>query len=136
MEQLHLLLEQLREAYIERGCCVNRYLQSGLTKAQVVEATARLGFSIPDEIIQLYMWRNGQSDNAEGEPDAFCFRDNTFISLERALGEYETYQKFYGQYSSSEKDGFDLNLSFPFATFNGAWYVIVCGPHKLTAFLA
>lgn len=129
--QILKLLDELRSAFISRGCDVDRYLQPGLSREEIVAQTSQLAFTLPEDLIDLYTWRNGQSSDAEWESEAFRFRDNSFISLERALVEYEEFRQFYGPINSIEEDGFDLDLSFPFATLDGAWYVLVCGPHKL-----
>lgn len=130
------LLEELRGAFRSRGCDVDRFLRPGLAREAVLERTRVLGLSVPDDIVDLYGWRDGQSDDAEFEIDSFRFRDNTFISLERAIVEHRQIQeKIYGGFDSEEYVplGFDLEKSFPFAAYAGSWHVIVCGPHALAS---
>lgn len=127
------LLEELRAAFRKKGCDVDRYLRPGLSREAVHERTSVLGLTVPDEIVELFEWHDGQSDDAEFEPDSFRFRDNMFISVERAIADHGQIQEIYGGLDSEEQVplGFDLEKSFPFATYAGSWHVIVCGPHTL-----
>jgi hypothetical protein len=125
------LLEELRTAFIQKGADVDRFLRSGLFHEEVVERAAALPFELPEEIVELYGWHDGQQDDAEFEPGSFVFRDNTFISLDRAVGEYGTMLRAYREPMAGIDVGFDLEGSFPFATYEGSYHVIVCGPHRL-----
>jgi hypothetical protein len=129
------LLDALRDEFRTRGLEVDRHLRPGLSRDAVVERTRELGLSVPDEIVELYGWHDGQSDEAEFAPDAFQFRDNAFISLERAIVERGQILEFYGGYDTDEYVplGFDLEQCFPFATYMGSWHVVVCGPHTLAS---
>jgi hypothetical protein len=49
-----------------------------------------------------------------------------FTSLERARFEYESMMQSYGIGNSRAEDGIELRTSFPFASFNGGWYVFPC----------
>lgn len=53
------MLEELRAAYLQRGRDVDRYLRPGLAPNVVLESTRGLGFSLPEEIVELYGWRDG-----------------------------------------------------------------------------
>lgn len=121
------LLEELRTAFISRGVDVDSTLKAGLTREEVLEKTASLDFPLPEELIELYTWRNGTEDDSH----LFRFRDNPFISLERALVEQKELAGCYGDASTFEADGFRLDRSFPFAAFEGSWYMLVCASHRL-----
>lgn len=72
------------------------------TEAQIAAAEARIGYRLPDDLRALYRIGNGQQD-----PDAYVARHpgaivaflfgNDFISLERALSEYQTWQEIYDE---------------------------------------
>jgi len=125
------LLDTLRAAFLAKSCPVDDYLQPGLTAEQIISKTRHLGLTLPDELIQLYTWRNGQSDEAEDATDAFVFRDNIFINLDRAIAEYADVLEYNSDGNSLEDDGVLLKNCFPFAAFQGSWYLVVCGPHRL-----
>jgi hypothetical protein len=56
-----------------------------------------------------------------------------FTSLERAKEEYQSMIASYGVGNSRELEGIELRTSFPFASFNGGWYVVPCTGHDLDA---
>jgi hypothetical protein len=125
------LLDTLRAAYLAKNCPVDDYLQPGLTPEQIVSKTRQLGLTLPADLVQLYTWRNGQTDEAEDASDAFVFRDNIFINLERAIAEYAEVLEYNSDSNTLEDDGVLLKNCFPFAAFQGSWYLVVCGPHRL-----
>ncbi|MCJ7622219.1 MAG: SMI1/KNR4 family protein [Anaerolineaceae bacterium] len=129
--QIPKLLDTLRTVFISRGCDVDRHLQPGLSREEIATKTSQLAFNLPEELIDLYTWRNGQRSDAEYEAEALRFRDNSFISLERGLAEYDEVRQYYGSPDFGKAFGFDLERSIPFASFEGAWYVLICGSHKL-----
>jgi cell wall assembly regulator SMI1 len=64
---LTLLLERIRiwgEAH-DRG--IARNLNPGLTQEQIVEIASQLPRPLPEEICELYRWRNGSSDRSSVE---------------------------------------------------------------------
>jgi hypothetical protein len=126
---IHELLDQLRAAFIAKGQDVDSSLQPGLSRAEILEKTRMLGFPFPEELIQLYTWRNGQSERGRM---SFSFRDNLFINLDRALAEYVELAGCSAELNF-EEHGFHLKQSFPFAAFDGSWHVLVCAPHRLNS---
>jgi hypothetical protein len=133
-EPIQALLEELRAAYISRGVDVDRHLLPGVDSQQITDRTSGLGFAVPDEIVALYSWRDGQGDGAEYDTESFSFRDEAFIGIERALVERDVLLETYGDLGPDVVPlGFDLDRTFPFATYEGAYYVIVCGPHQLAS---
>jgi hypothetical protein len=125
------LLEELRVAFGERGRDVDRHLQPGMSREEILEPAAPLGLTLPDDLIEMYEWRNGQDEDADMSEDALVFRDNGFIDLERALGEYATIQEHYSSGPDTIRYGFELRAAFPFAEFMGSWHAVVCGKHSL-----
>src|SRR5687767_6825379 len=54
------LLEELRGAFLGRGCDVDRHLQPGLPRAEILASTRPLDLELPEVVVELYEWRNGQ----------------------------------------------------------------------------
>ncbi len=77
-------------------------------------------------------WRNGQANDAWGEPNSFWFRDMSFSSLDIAETEYQSMVSTYGVDNTLEDDGVILKTSFPFAAFNGGWYVVPSEKHNMS----
>ncbi|MEM6752416.1 MAG: SMI1/KNR4 family protein [Cyanobacteria bacterium P01_C01_bin.38] len=62
-------------------------LQPGLSYEEIDKRVADLPFKLPEEVSQLYQWRNG---TCEGEEDfSKFFSGYAFLSLESAIEEYE-----------------------------------------------
>lgn len=127
---LHQLLDKLREAYLQKGINVDQYLLPGLHRKEIVAKLKPLNIPIPEDLIQLYTWRNGQVENADWEIDSFMFYDTTFINLDAAVKHYSDFRTAYGEGRTFENTGFDMDSAFPISYQDSAWYVIVCGPHK------
>jgi hypothetical protein len=127
------LLDELRVSHLERGCAVDRHLQPGLSRDELLRRTRSLGFALPEDVVELYAWRNGQGADAEMSVDALVFRDQKFVDVAGALREYPLIQEHYAPKEDLIPYGFDLAEAFPFATFMGSAYVIVCGPHELAS---
>jgi hypothetical protein len=124
------LLEELREAYLQKGVNVDQYLLPGLSREEIVTKLRPLNIPIPEDLIQLYSWRNGQVENADWELDSLRFRDTTFINLDAAVKQYDDFRTAYGEGCTFENTGFDMDLAIPISYQDAAWYVMVCGPHK------
>jgi hypothetical protein len=127
------LLEELRATFIERGCQVDRHLKPGISRDELLERTRPLGLTLPDDLVEMYAWRNGQGDDAEMSGDAFLFRDNTFVDVEGSLREYPLIQEYYVPEPDVIPYGFELTEVFPFAAHMGSSYVVVCGRHTLAS---
>ena len=127
------LLDELRLTFLGKGCDVDRHLQPGLAREDVRERTRSLDLTLPDDLVSMYEWRNGQGEDAEMSLDAFVFRDQRFVDLDGALREYPLIQEYYAPEPDSIPDGFELRESFPFAAFMGSSYVVLCGEHVLAS---
>jgi len=125
------LLDELRLAHLERGSAVDRHLQPGLPRDELRRRTRSLGLTLPDDVVELYAWRNGQDADAEMSVDALVFRDQKFVDVAGALREYLLIQGHHAPEEDTIPYGFELAEAFPFATHLGSSYVIVCGPHEL-----
>ena len=75
------LLDELRLAFIERGVDVDSHLKPGLSREEILARTAPLGLEPPDDLVELYAWRNGQDEEADMSPHALGFRDNKFVDI-------------------------------------------------------
>ncbi|BBB68978.1 hypothetical protein UNDYM_4725 [Undibacterium sp. YM2] len=124
------LCNQLADAYEAKGIAVRENLRPGLTTTEILETVAPLQIIVPDDVIELYQWRNGRIDKLDSDLDTnFCFRDNEFISLEEAVLEYQSIQEYYGLHSTLEQDRVDLKACLPISEFQGSWDVVACGAH-------
>lgn len=121
------LCDALVEAYASRGVAVHENLGPGLSREQILRIVAPLNITLPEGVIALYQWRNGHIE--EDADDVIRFRDNTFVSLERAVEEHAEILSSYGIDSTLEDDGVDLRASFPISAFEGSWDVVACGAH-------
>ena len=127
-DRIAILGEQLADAFEARGVPVRATLNPGLARDHVMRRAASLGIELPEDVVSLYAWRNGVAESA-AHGESMVFRDNAFISLEAAIGEYASIQKYYGVHSTIESDRVDLKACFPIACYEGAWYVVACGGH-------
>ena len=124
-------LEALRLAYEAKGQRVSGSLLEGLSPEELRKRTGWFPYDLTAEIYQLYEWRNGQAHDPWDEEFPFWFRDMGFTSAERAEEEYCRIMDSYGAEGDPEMIGLDLSYCFPFASFNGGWYVLACGPQSL-----
>jgi len=124
------LCERLADAYERKGIKVRENLRPGLAEDEIRKIVSPLQIVLPDEVIELYRWRNGSID--EFDQDLYrvlSFRDNTFISLQRGVEEYQSIQATYGLDSTLHRDRVDLRACFPISSFMGSWDTVACGAH-------
>ncbi|NER05147.1 MAG: SMI1/KNR4 family protein, partial [Okeania sp. SIO3C4] len=95
MSALIEALERIRKLHLKHQPLVAEELQPGLTRGQIDELVKNLPFSLPEELYELYQWRNGMKDLIQWQP-FICNRSGMygFLSLEKAL---ETSQREYEQ---------------------------------------
>lgn len=132
-QRLHDKLEALRRAFEEKGMTVSDTLLPGLSEPEIRSACDWFPASLPEELIALYAWRNGQQESAARNAFPFWFRDCAFIPLATAKTEYASMMSTYGAHPS---DAPLLKNSFPFAAFNGGWLLLPCAPQALEPRLA
>jgi hypothetical protein len=128
------LCERLADAYELQGVSVRENLKPGVSREAVLKALAPLKLPVPEDVLELYAWRNGHI--LEFDPDMhrnLCFRDDTFISIEDVVEQYLMIQRSYSIHSSLETDRVDLKTVIPISSFEGAWDVVVCGEHRYDA---
>jgi hypothetical protein len=131
MRELHQLLEELCNSFEKKEHNVFPSLLPPLSE-QEIELRCKGWFpsKIPKGINNLYTWKGGQEKDAWEEEFPFWFRDMSFISLEQAESEYKSMNESYGVYNTLEEDGVLLKDCFPFAAFNGGWFVVPASKNK------
>lgn len=125
--EISVLCDCLADAFEAKGVAVRKNLRPGLTREGILRIVQPLKLVLPEDVIALYQWRNGHDD--ESAENVLCFRDNTFLSLERAVEEFASVQSTYGADSTLQNDWVDLRACIPFSHFEGAWDVVACGAH-------
>lgn len=110
----------------EKNFPIETYLKPGLSRQAIATLTRHLPFEFPEELYTLYQWHNGTDPACQFA----LFRDQLFLSLEDALKEYDKIVYYYvDELEQLDIDfGVDLRHCFPFASFEGSYYVLVCYP--------
>ncbi len=122
-ERLYLLLDNLLDAYEAQGINLESSFLPPIEEEEIKDLCTWFPTDLPKEIIALYGWRGGQKDDASSP---FWFRDNIFHTLNIAKLEYESMMETYG---SNPEDHELLKYSFPFASFDGSFYVLPSKGH-------
>lgn len=68
MSALIEALERIRKLHLKHQPLVAEELQPGLTRGQIDELVKDLPFSLPEELYELYQWRNGMKDLIQWQP--------------------------------------------------------------------
>lgn len=121
---IHGLLDELQRRFEVIGEAVSTHLLPPLNETALRRLCAWFPGQISEEIFALYSWRGGQESRENIAP--FWFRDVIFITPEQAEVEYRSMMATYGAMLTPEAIGVDLAQCFPFAAFNGGWYVFPC----------
>jgi hypothetical protein len=134
-QRLHASLESLRVAYEAKGQSVSKSLLPPLSEEALRSQCAWFPAPLPPEIVALYAWRNGQAKGAWEEENPFWFRDCGFLNIHLAQLEYKSMMASYGKPEFAVPQ-IDLATCFPFAGFNGGWYVFPCAGQRFDKRLA
>jgi hypothetical protein len=124
-------LDRLLVAYEAKGYPLSKTLQNGLSESEIVETCSWFPGKLPKELIEMYQWRNGPIDDPEYPEQSFWFRDMEFSSIQLAEMHYDHIMSSYGPDATLEDDGIDLSMAFPFAAFEGGWYVLPCSEQTM-----
>lgn len=116
-------LDKILSLYEAKGYWMSDTLLPGLSETQIRDMTEWFPATLCSELIEMYMWRNGQSRDAKYP---FWFRDTIFQSVGDAKDAYYSTLKIYAEENVSERDGIDILKCFPFAEFEGECYVLPC----------
>ena len=127
-ERLRERLDLLRLAYEAKGQHVTRDLLPPLSSEEVQAQCKWFPVELPEELLGLYSWRNGQLRHESEAYRPFDFRDCAFLSLQDAKGEYDVMMRTYG---SDPVDAPLLQGCFPIAAFEQAWLVLPCREQHL-----
>lgn len=115
--------DRLVEAFQAQGRAPESNLKPPLSLGEIEKFADGLGLKLPPEVVELYRWHNGVDQ--EDDDDVLLFRDNVFLSLDRACEVYHTIQRYY-----QSDPQVDLSSCFPIASFEGSSYVVACGQHS------
>ena len=127
MTTLDTKLETLLAAYEAKGHRVTDSLLTGLSRESIDELTTWFPLPLPEELYQLYGWRNGQTHDAWAEEYPFWFRDNAFCNLAHAEEVYRNVVSVYAEHNKL------ILECFPFAEFSGECYLLQCSPPIVTS---
>ena len=128
-EELEFIWDWLEEQNPDPDLYNFNSYNPGLSHEQIVNLSKRLPFELPEELFQLYSWKNGVDDapSCSRKPlsSPFLFisqvRGGTsleFYPLEDAIHMYKLMQRDWAaDYRSSEPDGFRDKKLFPIAGF-------------------
>lgn len=128
--KLHSLLDGLLDAYKRKGMDSGASLLPAIDESELKEKCKWFPSVLPPEIISLYGWRGGQEKDASESEYPFWFRDMSFCSIKRAEIEYKSMMNTYGATPENHEL---LKSSFPFASFNGGWYVFPSREQRLNS---
>ena len=120
--QLNTLISIIQD----KGFPINDYLQPGLSREAIATQTRHLPFDFPQELYALYQWRNGTNLDCQFS----LLRDQFFLPLEEALKSYDEIVHYYVEELEELNIDWEIDLRhcFPFAGFEGSYYVVVCYP--------
>ncbi len=128
-ERLREKLETLRTAFEAKGHPVSANLLPPVEEQDLRRRCAWFPAELPDELVALYAWHEGQADDDawdEGAP--FWFGDHGFSNLQIAQRSYVEMMESYGLEPELKPL---LEHSFPLAAFEGAWLVLPCRQQQL-----
>ena len=83
MEHLTQYLDQILERHTRLGSPLSEHLQPGLSADEIRKKIAVLPFKMPDEFVELYMWRNGIPARDQEWVSFMVY--HRFLPLEEAL---------------------------------------------------
>lgn len=122
-------LEKILQVMAAKGTPIDAYLQPGLSRQEIDAQTAHLPFRLPEELYELYQWRNGSP--TDGTFSLFLFRDTLFLPLAEGLEDYRMMNKYYIPALGGVDVGVDLTACFPFAGYEGNNYALCAGKQTL-----
>lgn len=122
MSTIEALGDDLLKAYEGRGLTVTPNLAPGLTADAYAAAIGVAVDRLPPALLDLYAWRNGCDEDADAQ---LLFRDDCFLSAERAAAEWTRAHPYLGP----DVLGFDPADAIPVAAYEGSLHVVVFGPH-------
>jgi len=127
---IHTLLDTLLDAYQAKGFNVKTGSSSPYSKEQLQRQIDWFPGEIVPPLQALYTWHGGHLENSIENNSEFWFRDNAFLNLETAEREYKILREnFVGGFFGDPW----LKYAFPFAAFEGSWYVLPTREHPYSS---
>src|SRR5215216_26851 len=106
---LHAKLDQFITVLRAHNYLVDDPFQPGLSRTEIADLARALPFTLPEEVYQLYTWRNG----TKADIDLSLFGDHIFIPLEQAIQESRDIEQYY-----------KIAKVLPFAGFQDSWLAL------------
>ena len=109
-------------------------LQPGLALEQIQEQVGELPFRLPQEVYELYQWRNGvKIEGYDSIPESMYFIPPHFwfLSLEDAISACKEIEGFRQEYTQQEEADNSHRPWFPIFGSDDLEYFIVLGDEKL-----
>ncbi|MBD2057237.1 HEAT repeat domain-containing protein [Oculatella sp. FACHB-28] len=114
-------LERILYCWQVKAPTVAQSLQPGLTREQIETQLQTLSFHLPEEVYQLYQWRNGREDRYNPTPQVEFMPGYQMLSLEEAIAEYATIRQLLLEDEEVKENETYL---FPLFAEGGNYYVI------------
>ncbi|MBD1871444.1 SMI1/KNR4 family protein [Leptolyngbya sp. FACHB-671] len=114
-------LERILYCWQVKAPTVAQSLQPGLTREQIETQLQTLSFHLPEEVYQLYQWRNGREDRYNPTPQVEFMPGYQMLSLEEAIVEYEIIRQLLLE---DEEVKENETYWFPLFAEGGNYYVI------------
>jgi HEAT repeat protein len=118
-------LEQILSHWQAKAPTVAQSLQSGLTRNQIETQLQTLPFRLPEEVYQLYQWRNGSEDRRGLAHQVEFMPQYVMLSLEEAIAEYKAIQEMLlFDFEDEEEVEESKTFWFPLFARDSDYYVI------------
>ncbi|RFM32582.1 SMI1/KNR4 family protein [Chitinophaga silvisoli] len=107
------LLDRIVNFYIDRGIYDMSALNSGLTLEEIHDKITSLGINFPQDLYELYNWRNGFNVY---EPGFDLWPSVSFLPLEKAIKDYTSvtknmYDNLFTVFLENDSDRYMVNLA-------------------------
>jgi HEAT repeat protein len=118
-------LERILSHWQAKAPTVAQSLRSGLSREQIEIQLQTLPFRVPEEVYQLYQWRNGSEDRRGLAHQVEFMPQYLMLSLEEAIAEYEIIQELLlFDFEEDEEVEESKTYWFPLFARDGENYVI------------
>lgn len=118
-------LERILSHWQAKAPTVAQSLRSGLSRKQIETQLQNLPFRVPEEVYQLYQWRNGSEDRRGLAHQVEFMPQYLMLSLEEAIAEYEAIQEMLlFDFEDEEEVEESKTFWFPLFARDSDYYVI------------
>ncbi|MEL7185355.1 MAG: SMI1/KNR4 family protein [Pseudomonadota bacterium] len=118
-------LDALLAAFKAKGIDPSNNLRPGLSDAELDAWSSSRGIVLPNDVRELYRWRNGSVETFAEPQQVFVFRDNGFLSLddyEQAFSNIDAFLKVLASYGVTPP--ISSQSVIPIAELEGNYYVV------------